>query len=1291
MQAQRRGIASYPEFLRDIVSTDINVSVQASKNLLAIAESTQCSEQIPANVIESVLNALRSPHTQVLCNVTSILFWIAYGNSENQRALVGIRTFLPLMAEIIKSRANDQTVRQEQANAVHALSQVVFADPDTAIAIVSTPGILNGMVSMMKIGAERASARTARDIAALAVNNCAGIGGEEASGKIASEPGMLELLRAMALTGTPEEKTRATSVCYHISRSTVAQQLMIKAQIPAALANIISTRGSGEEFEAQLALATMALTNLVGGSRSSSDVSMSPASISLITKYLQYAIKGQRYGGISWRVYDVLFPLSVLAKNSEKHGAMMDAGVIEVLLKLLDDWRQGQFDVQFTRAKAAEFPIVALTASILENMAKTGASKQKIMNGGGLRVADKLTRSSPPVVATYMKSLASALGQPAQTGAPVKLGTPTAKPRIEEQVLQTPTSPFTDSSKELEFWKLKAEQLANRNEVLIGTNEDLLAEQQRLKAEILEAEEGRREANKTLDKIEHEKRIEVKKMASDLARAQESEAELQSLIVKLRRENESKTASLEKQSFTETAKLKADIEELKGQISRLEKQLKQETARADKLNFDVQKIQEDKQLEIDGLVTKLQGEKRNSSSSFDSMKKKLEEAQKDNEMLIEESKVKHRWIEKVKKELEESIVDLEQKKKKLEEDNLQKDGVIAERNTTIQEIDKQLSESRKFANDLHDIASELLMTEHKIVIVDSQQHDYTSLVLDHEEMLRFKQSFVADIAAAVGCSPQRLKVLLVQRTKDAKGVRVHLEVIPAENDPTGVHAKDIAIQLEKMIRNSDSKLFAKPSCGRIRLGAMMPKYSESRDAILDALEMSESIISSKNQQVIRFVLRKWANSDKGRYFDLWRTDMTKNRRSRLVFRRICNRSVVMSLNRWKESIEEMQKMRIIASKIVYRWQNQAVNQAFSTWSNNVWELKKFGSIFQKIRVRFLNTSLIKAFARWAYIVTEEGRLQRVGGAVMKRWMLMGVTMCFNTWHEEMVEEKRKRKVLQKITVRWTKGGMASAFAMWKDSCFMEVKMSEMLAIDDKLKELQTGLETKVQELRELKLTSEDEISRLQSKMDLLVGEKDQLISDLKNRLKNQDGTLQHADQSVANLKQTIEDERNKLRQITDELNAAEVQLNEMRMQNANLQRNITRLDQEMENIVLASREREGQLVAEKEDLESRLRKMQMEMKNSAQEWGSAEASYIKDVKSLQERLSSTERSLQASQLEREQLQAQAAAEMQSMRTELEVREKKTRDLERRLEEQHQNIMWLDAELEKQKRKSAGGS
>ena len=41
------------------------------------------------------------------------------------------------------------------------------------------------------------------------------------------------------------------------------------------------------------------------------------------------------------------------------------------------------------------------------------------------------------------------------------------------------------------------------------------------------------------------------------------------MIVKLRRDNEAKTASFEKQSFTETSKLKAEIEELKGQVSLL--------------------------------------------------------------------------------------------------------------------------------------------------------------------------------------------------------------------------------------------------------------------------------------------------------------------------------------------------------------------------------------------------------------------------------------------------------------------------------------------------------------------------------------------------------------------------------------------------------------------------------------------------------------------------------------------------------------------------------------------------
>jgi hypothetical protein len=146
------GLGSYPDMLKDIQAQDVKVAIMASKTLLDVAETTQVAEKLQLDVMSQLLQGLRSPHTQVLCNITSVMFWVAYGNAENQKALVELPQFLPSMAAIIQPKPGEQIVRQEQANAVHALSQVVFADADTAVAIVSTPGILAGMVSMMIIG-----------------------------------------------------------------------------------------------------------------------------------------------------------------------------------------------------------------------------------------------------------------------------------------------------------------------------------------------------------------------------------------------------------------------------------------------------------------------------------------------------------------------------------------------------------------------------------------------------------------------------------------------------------------------------------------------------------------------------------------------------------------------------------------------------------------------------------------------------------------------------------------------------------------------------------------------------------------------------------------------------------------------------------------------------------------------------------------------------------------------------------------------------------------------------------
>ena len=106
------GLGSYPDMLKDIQHVDVNVAIMASKKLLDVAETTQVAEKLQLDVMNQLLQGLRSPHTQVLCNITSVMFWVAYGNAENQKALVELPQFLPSMAAIIQPKPGEQIVRQ---------------------------------------------------------------------------------------------------------------------------------------------------------------------------------------------------------------------------------------------------------------------------------------------------------------------------------------------------------------------------------------------------------------------------------------------------------------------------------------------------------------------------------------------------------------------------------------------------------------------------------------------------------------------------------------------------------------------------------------------------------------------------------------------------------------------------------------------------------------------------------------------------------------------------------------------------------------------------------------------------------------------------------------------------------------------------------------------------------------------------------------------------------------------------------------------------------------------------
>ena len=60
----------------------------------------------------------------MLCNITSIMFWVAYGNAENQRALIDLPMFLPSMASIIRPKPGEQVSAPAQPSAVNCAARV---------------------------------------------------------------------------------------------------------------------------------------------------------------------------------------------------------------------------------------------------------------------------------------------------------------------------------------------------------------------------------------------------------------------------------------------------------------------------------------------------------------------------------------------------------------------------------------------------------------------------------------------------------------------------------------------------------------------------------------------------------------------------------------------------------------------------------------------------------------------------------------------------------------------------------------------------------------------------------------------------------------------------------------------------------------------------------------------------------------------------------------------------------------------------------------------------------------
>ena len=281
---------------------------------------------------------------------------------------------------------------------------------------------------------------------------------------------------------------------------------------------------------------------------------------------------------------------------------MAKAGLIPLTLRLLDDWKPGMHDAQFTKAKAARVPIIEKATQLLANLAKTPECLQTLHVNGAPATVAKLQEvgKGVPRVQDYAALLVKALEPPKGVAVetPAKapknflLNTPAGKAAsgavesVKKKIL-TPPSPMPTDDADEDMWKIKAQAYAKRNEVLASELEEAEQDILLLREELSKAEEERREMNGHVDKVENQLRSELNKVSNDLMHAQESEAALKLEIQRMRAEFESKTLAGKKAQYEEKEVLGEEIDALQKQITTLLKQQKEDKKKIEQLTTQV--------------------------------------------------------------------------------------------------------------------------------------------------------------------------------------------------------------------------------------------------------------------------------------------------------------------------------------------------------------------------------------------------------------------------------------------------------------------------------------------------------------------------------------------------------------------------------------------------------------------------------------------------------------------------------------------------------------------------------
>ena len=133
---------------------------------------------------------------------------------------------------------------------------------------------------------------------------------------------------------------------------------------------------------------------------------------------------------------------------------------------------------------------------------------------------------------------------------------------------------------------------------------------------------------------------------------------------------------------------------------------------------------------------------------------------------------------------------------------------------------------------------------------------------------------------------------------------------------------------------------------------------------------------------------------------------------------------------------ELQRLRLLTSKVVLRWIHQTLSRALEKWLHEVVRARKA----RKAALMWKNRAMGRALRRWIEYYSQVKRLRNLTLRVVMRWANGTLAKSMEKWWDEVVRARKAKKV----ALMWKNNTQGRAWRRW-ETMLLDLKRLRALA------------------------------------------------------------------------------------------------------------------------------------------------------------------------------------------------------------------------------------------------------